>query len=136
MRSWLGTALVILVLVIVFAILQPRFLSPLNLRNITSQMSVLLVISVAGTIRSLSEASTSPSGRSRPWPGWSSRWACATLELPGVVVIGAALGVGIACGLLNGVLFAKVRIPSFLVTLGTLFALDGLASFIVRGTPI
>ncbi len=47
-----------------------------------------------------------------------------------------ALVVGIACGLLNGLLFARVRIPSFLVTLGTLFALDGLASFIVHGTPI
>lgn len=136
MGSWLGTALVILALVIVFAILQPRFLSPLNIRNITSQMSVLMVISVAGTIPILIGSIDLSVGSVATLAGLVLALGLRDTELPGVVVIAAALAVGIACGLLNGVLFAKVRIPSFLVTLGTLFALDGLASFIVRGTPI
>lgn len=136
MQSWLGTALVILALVIVFAILQPRFLSPLNIRNITSQMSVLLVISIAGTLPILIGSIDLSIGSVATLAGLVLALGLRDSELPGVVVIGVALAVGISCGLLNGVLFARVRIPSFLVTLGTLFALDGLASFIVRGTPI
>lgn len=136
MQSWLGTALVILALVIVFAILQPRFLSPLNIRNITSQMSVLLVISIAGTLPILIGSIDLSIGSVATLAGLVLALGLRDSELPGVVIIGVALAVGISCGLLNGVLFARVRIPSFLVTLGTLFALDGLASFIVRGTPI
>ena len=136
MRSWLGTALVILALVVIFAILQPRFLSPLNLRNITSQMSVLLVISVAGTLPILIGSIDLSIGSIATLAGLVLAMGLRDTGIPGIVAIGAALAVGIACGLLNGTLFARVRIPSFLVTLGTLFALDGLASFIVRGTPV
>ncbi len=44
-----------------------------------------------------------------------------------VVAVLAGLGVGVACGLLNGVITAKVRIPAFLVTLGTSTIYGGLA---------
>ena len=36
--------------------------------------------------------------------------------------------VGLVCGLFNGALVALGRLPSFLVTLGTLYAFDGLSS--------
>lgn len=43
------------------------------------------------------------------------------------VALLAGLGVGLACGLLNGVITAKVRIPAFLVTLGTSTIFGGMA---------
>jgi ribose transport system permease protein len=43
-----------------------------------------------------------------------------------VVAIPAGLGVGVAVGLVNGLITTKVRIPSFLVTLGTLSIVTGL----------
>jgi ribose/xylose/arabinose/galactoside ABC-type transport system permease subunit len=54
----------------------------------------------------------------------------------GALAIPIALLLGIGCGLFNGMLFALLRIPSFLVTLGTYFALDGLGSWVIHGSPI
>jgi ribose transport system permease protein/putative xylitol transport system permease protein len=44
--------------------------------------------------------------------------------------------VGLAAGAVNGWLFAYARLPSFLVTLGTLYAFNGLALYIVQGSSI
>jgi ribose/xylose/arabinose/galactoside ABC-type transport system permease subunit len=136
LRSWLGTVLVIVLLIVIFTVLQPRFLSPLNLTNITSQMSVLLVIAIAGTFPiligsiDLSVASVATLAGIVLALGLRDGGSLAPLALP------LALLAGVACGLLNGFLFGRMRIPSFLVTLGTLFAIDGFSSWIVHGTPI
>ena len=48
----------------------------------------------------------------------------------------AAVAVAGLCGLLNGVLVAKVRIPPILATLGTMKLYEGLSLVITRGSPI
>lgn len=45
---------------------------------------------------------------------------------PIIVGMAAALGFGVLIGLLNGYLVLKTKMPSFIVTLGTLFAVAGL----------
>jgi simple sugar transport system permease protein len=47
-------------------------------------------------------------------------------HLPIVVGILASLGFGLAIGFLNGVLVVRTKLPSFVVTLATLFAIAGL----------
>lgn len=47
-----------------------------------------------------------------------------------------AILVGALCGLLNGVILAIGRVPSFITTMGTLTALRGLVLIITQGTPI
>ena len=56
---------------------------------------------------------------------------------PILVGIGAALAVGMVVGLVNGVLVIRTAVPSFIVTLGTLFAVAGLTlglSVLLTGT--
>ncbi|MFB9313068.1 ABC transporter permease [Nocardioides plantarum] len=48
-------------------------------------------------------------------------------DLPFVMAMVVAVGVGLACGLLNGILIAYVRLPSLAVTIGTLALFRGLA---------
>jgi simple sugar transport system permease protein len=58
-------------------------------------------------------------------------------QLPMVVGIGAALALGAFVGLINGLLVVRTAVPSFIVTLGTLFAVAGLTlglSVLVTGT--
>lgn len=50
--------------------------------------------------------------------------------------ISAALGIGLACGLTNGLLVAIGRVPSFVVTLGMLTAARGLTIFITDGNSV
>jgi simple sugar transport system permease protein len=58
-------------------------------------------------------------------------------DLPAWTGILAALGVGAAVGLVNGLLVVRTAVPSLIVTLGTLFALQGLVlglSVAITGT--
>ena len=56
----------------------------------------------------------------------------------GIVLLSVLVAVVVAglCGLLNGLLVAKVRIPPILATLGTMKLYEGLALVITRGSPI
>ena len=58
-------------------------------------------------------------------------------HLPIWLGIGAALAAGAAVGVINGMLVVRTAVPSFIVTLGTLFAVAGLVlglSVIITGT--
>lgn len=53
-----------------------------------------------------------------------------------VVTILVALAVGFLCGLLNGFLVAKVKIPPILATLGTMRLYEGISLVITKGAPL
>jgi simple sugar transport system permease protein len=58
-------------------------------------------------------------------------------QAPILVGIGAALAIGALVGFINGLLVIRTAVPSFIVTLGTLFAVAGLTlglSVILTGT--
>lgn len=48
----------------------------------------------------------------------------------------AGIGTGLLIGLVNGLLVTKVAIPSFLVTLGTMGAVKGLAMWVTNTAPV
>lgn len=50
--------------------------------------------------------------------------------LPILVGIAAALALGVAVGLINGLLVVRTAVPSLIITMGTLFALGGLSLFL------
>lgn len=57
--------------------------------------------------------------------------------LPIILGIASALGFGLLVGLVNGYLVLRTGVPSFIVTLGTLFAVSGLllgATVLITGT--
>jgi ribose transport system permease protein len=49
-----------------------------------------------------------------------------------LVGLGVALGVGLLCGIFNGVMVVGLRVHSFIITLGTMWILRGLA-FVISG---
>jgi rhamnose transport system permease protein len=56
--------------------------------------------------------------------------------IPIVVVFGAGLGIGLACGLVNGIMVAAGRVPSLVVTLATLYIIRGIDILIVGGKEV
>lgn len=58
------------------------------------------------------------------------------VDLPAVVPIVAGIGVGILCGLINGVLITRTGIPPFIATLGMMVSARGLAQYYTQGNPI
>ena len=50
--------------------------------------------------------------------------------------LGAALGVGLLCGLINGALVVGLRVHPFIITLGTMWVLRGIAFVVTRAESI
>ncbi|WP_306258236.1 ABC transporter permease [Pararhizobium sp. IMCC21322] len=130
-----GTILGLLIIVVVFSLLTPVFLTAPNLINILQQSSLNAVIALGMTLVIISggiDLSVGPTAALSAVIG-------ATLMVAGVPIylaILAALGVGILCGLFNGVLVAYAGLQPFIVTLGGLSLYRALALIYTGGNPV
>lgn len=59
-----------------------------------------------------------------------------TMDSLGIAALGLGLLVGLTAGLINGIATTRLRVPSFLTTLATLFVLIGIANYLTGGYPI
>ena len=117
--SWIAT---IVAAVIVLSLLNHRFASLENLRNILEQASVPLII-VVGTSFVILMGSIDLSVQG-VMAAAGMAWVLLIPNARGALDLGAwawviALAAGLSLGLLTGVIYTKFRVPSFVVTLGT-----------------
>jgi len=110
------------------------FLTPNNLLNILRQTATITVIAVAMTfVISAAEIDLSVGATA----GLASVVTAMGLAhygfVPGII---GGLAVGIAVGAMNGALIARLRIPSFLVTLGMLGVVSGVAMWLTDSAPV
>ena len=133
--------LVLAGIALVFSALAPSAFPTLdNARNITSDVSILLVLAVGATFVIITAGIDLSVGSVLVFSavvGAKAMEGVGGGHL-GTVLVGlaAALASGVAWGTLNGVLVAKAKIPSFVVTLGTLGAAYGLALIITGGIDV
>ncbi|MGN6866947.1 MAG: ABC transporter permease [Solirubrobacteraceae bacterium] len=127
----LAPYLVLIVLVVYFAASSSVFMTKDNLFNILRASSTLLVIASGATLVVVAGSVDLSVGATAALAGTAVvHWA-----LTGSAdVLFLAIPIGIVCGLINGVLVAYAKLPSFLTTLGTLFIFGGLALRITGGT--
>ena len=130
-----GTLIGLVVIMAVFAALVPGFLSERNLINILQQSSINACLALGMTLVIISggiDLSVGPTAA-------ISAVITATLLLSGTPVplaILVGLAIGMACGLINGVLVAYVGLQPFIVTLGTLSTYRALALIYTGGNPV
>ena len=121
-KAPLSLILAMLVLFVIFAFLNPRFASVQNLQNVLFQISVPLIIVVGATmVIQMGSIDLSPQGVMAA-SGMAWILLSPNTRLPTDIGIWAwpvALGLGLGIGLLTGVVYAKLRVPSFVVSLGT-----------------
>jgi ribose transport system permease protein len=120
-------------LFIVFSILTPSFYDPSNLLDILLQSSINAVIAVGMTLVVMARGIDLSVGSV---VGLTSMITASLL--PQNLLLGIAAGVvlGVGCGLVNGVLIAKLKLPDFIVTLGMLSIYRGAALIYTDGKPI
>ena len=121
-KAPLSLILAMLVLFVIFAFLNPRFASVQNLQNVLFQISVPLII-VVGTTMVIQMGSIDLSVQGvMAASGMAWILLSPNTRLPTDIGIWAwpvALGVGLGIGILTGAMYAKLRVPSFVVSLGT-----------------
>ena len=124
----------IVVLIAYFSIVNPLFLSSANALNIGRQSAVLLTVALAETMVILIGSIDLSIGAIVTLAG-----ILAALTVDQFGVLGATLvgvGTGAVVGLINGSLVTALKVPSFLVTLGMLSVLSGVANQISQGQSI
>lgn len=126
-----GIGLILILLIAIFSIAAPRFLSITNLSNIMQQISINTAISVGMTfvillggidlsVGSVLALATIVAGKAITFSGWSVPIAILMAILGGIFI-------GMLCGLFNGFVSVKWKIHSFIVTLGMLNIARGTA---------
>ncbi len=129
----LGPAIALVAMIAIFAALAPEFLTVANFTNILRESAVLLVLATAATFIILMGSIDLSVGSVVTISGLAGAMLLRDQGATWLVLLPL---VGLGCGLVNGLLFAYARLPSFLVTLGTQFAFNGLALYLCNGTPV
>ncbi|RUY20451.1 ABC transporter permease, partial [Mesorhizobium sp. M7A.F.Ca.CA.001.13.2.1] len=121
-----GTLIGLVVILAVFGALVPGFFAERNLINILQQSSINACLALGMTLVIISggiDLSVGPTAA-------LSAVISASMMVAGVpfpLAIAAGFAIGLACGLVNGVLVAHVGLQPFIVTLGTLSTYRALA---------
>jgi ribose/xylose/arabinose/galactoside ABC-type transport system permease subunit len=124
----------IALLAILFSVLAPSFFQLSTLVSILRESSVLLVVAIGmtfvvlmgsidlsvGAIVTLSALVAATVAKDGGWP----------------LAVLAGIAVGVAAGTVNGVLFAYIKVPSFLATLGMSLVVGGIGLWFVGGRPV
>ncbi|MFV0475565.1 MAG: ABC transporter permease [Pikeienuella sp.] len=132
LRQWFPVAL-LSALCLGFALSSDRFLTIGNGLIIMQQSAVLLVAAVAMTFVIVSGSIDLSVGSVVALSALAAAGLSGDL---GVWAVFPAIGVGLLCGAVNGLLFSYGRIPSFIVTLGTMVIFRGLVLLYTRGAPV
>ena len=130
-----GTLLGLVVIVVVFSILSPNFLTQQNVLNILQQSSINACVALGMTLVIIAggiDLSVGPTAA-------IAAVVVAVLMAAGVpigIAIPLALIVGMTAGAFNGVLVAYGGLQPFIVTLGTLSLYRAIALIYTGGNPI
>src|ERR671923_3017470 len=126
-NATLGPLFVLVLAVLVFSVAADGFLEPANLSLIVQQVMVVGTLGIAQTLIILTAGIDLSVGAIMVLSSIVMAKLSADSGVPGLLALLIGFGVGTACGLLNGALVTRLRLPPLIVTLGTLnvfFALN------------
>lgn len=154
-RDWLsfasqfGAFIALVVLCVVFAILEPAFLTERNIFNVLRQVSIYGLLAIGMTfviltggidlsvgsvlaLTGLVAAVVYKGGRTLLTAGTAGQAEGYGL----ITAILAALAIGLFLGFLHGAAIVWLRVPPFIATLGGITAWRGLSLMLSQGQPI
>ncbi len=111
---------ILLCAVLVFwVIVGNRFISPFNLSIIIQQVTVIGIIAVAQTLVILTAGIDLSVGAIMVFCSVVMGRLAVIVQIPVALAFFVGLAVGTLCGMINGILITKFKMPPFIVTLGT-----------------
>jgi fructose transport system permease protein len=140
-NATLGPLFVLVLAIVFFSIFADRFLAPANLSLIVQQVMVVGTLGIAQTLVILTAGIDLSVGAIMVLSSIVMAKMSADAGVPGLLALLIGFVVGTGCGLLNGSLVTRLRLPPFIVTLGTLYIFFALNLYIsksetIRGTDM
>jgi ribose/xylose/arabinose/galactoside ABC-type transport system permease subunit len=133
-QQW-GIVFVLIALVIIISIASPVFLSPRNIRNVLQQVSTLGILSMGVTVLMISGGIDLSVGSAISTVAVIAG-TMLKAGVPAEIAILTGLVLGFAIGSVNGMLAAFTRAHPFILTLGTMTILQGVAIIVTQGYPV
>ena len=138
--------LALILMVAALSLLSEDFLKVGNLRNILSQISVNICLSIGMTLIILTGGIDLSVGAMLGLAGavaagvfkngLALKWFGVQLQFTLLGAIAAGIIIGLALGWFNGMTITRLRLPPFVATLGMLSIAQGLTMLWTRGHPI
>jgi fructose transport system permease protein len=116
----MSPGIVLIVTLIVFGTLSPRFFLANNLSLITQQVAVVGTLAIAQTLIILTAGIDLSIGAIMVLSSLVMAQTAASNGAPAIVALLLGLVVALLAGALNGFLVTRLKLPPFIVTLGTL----------------
>ncbi|SNY61824.1 ABC transporter permease [Paractinoplanes atraurantiacus] len=137
----LGPLAVLIVAIIAFSIVNGRFLTATNLSLVLQQVTVIAVLALGQTLIILTAGIDLSAGAIAVFSSILMATFCVDAGMPGIIALLLGFACGTAMGAINGFLVTRIKLPPFIVTLGTLtifFSLNAVVSNseTVRGTDM
>src|SRR5207245_3465221 len=121
---------------LIFGLVNGRFLAPNNLSLITQQVAVVGSLSVGQTLIILTGGVDLSVGSAMVFTSMVMANSVLALGLPGWLALGMGLVLGCLAGATNGLLVTRLRLPPFIVTLGTWHVFTALTLLVSSGQTV
>ncbi len=131
-----GPLSALLILIVIISPTTSRFLYIENIRNIFLQVSIVSLVAIGSTMVILNGGIDLSSGSMIALLTMVLATLIKALHVPVLLAILLTIALGGIMGLLNGTLWAYLRIPAFIATLATMGIFRGFAFMINEGSPI
>lgn len=140
-----GIVFVLIIMIILVSIIKPTFLSPNNLFNVLTQVSIYGIMAMGISFVIISKGIDLSVGSLLALSGVIS---CSLIQVgatkifpnlgtaPLFVFIIVAIGIGGLCGAVSGVLISKSKLPAFIATLAMMVVARGFALIFSKGKPV
>ena len=132
----ISPALILVLTVIVFGLLNERFLNPNTLSLMVQQTAIVAGLAVGQTLIILTAGIDLSVGAIAVLSMMVMAKTALDQGLPGFLALLLGVIVGAAAGALNGLLVTRVKLPPFIVTLGTLSIFTAIALLYTKGRLI
>ena len=132
-----GILVVLVLFVAVTTAVRPRFLDASNIQFVLVDTATFALLALGQTMVVIARHVDLSVGSVVGLSAYLS--ASLFKDHPGIsipVVFLAGLGIGLACGIANGMMVAVGRVPSLVVTLATLYIIRGIDILIVGGNEV
>jgi len=135
-REIFGPLAAMLLVAAMVAVTTPSFVNVGNFRNLILQVSIVAIVAVGSTVVIFVGGIDLSPGSAIALATVVFASAIKFWGVPFALAIILVILIGAAIGLVNGLLTAYLRIPSFITTLAALSALRGVAVMFNNGSPV
>lgn len=132
-----GSLVALVVLIIVFTMLNSRFISPANIRNTLRIASINGLLAIGMTFVVLTGGIDLSVGAVMGCAGmYSAYFAQTSMGYPWMLAVVIGIAMGLMIGIFNGICISYLKVPAFVGTLGSMSIAQGLTFLITKAKPI